>query len=112
MRGEWVDIRYRDFWDLPRMFVFCVDRRLYLADCMFDEAIDDYPDSYELFELPADAEESLDGSWEHLRGRTIRSLGRIAVSDVVFDDTKRRQVRISSFKGRLEPTGAPGGDKE
>lgn len=67
MSIEWADIQYRDFYDVPRIFVFRANDRVFLADCPFDEEIDDYLKFYTLFELPPDADRSLDGSWQHLR---------------------------------------------
>ena len=39
----WANIQYRDFYDVPRIFVADYQGRLYLFDCPFDEALDDYP---------------------------------------------------------------------
>ncbi|MBI3437578.1 MAG: hypothetical protein HY054_02795 [Proteobacteria bacterium] len=42
MSSEWLPIRYRDFWDLPRAFSVDYDGKTYFFDCPFNESIDDY----------------------------------------------------------------------
>jgi hypothetical protein len=42
----WIDISYRDFYDIPRTFVFETGGKSYLADCPFDEQLDDYLSFY------------------------------------------------------------------
>ena len=101
MKDKWVNIRYRDFYDIPRIFVFRLKNRVYLADCPFDDELDEYHNAYELFELPEDVVEALDGSWKALRKHSIQKMGRVNVSDMIFDVTKRKQVNLASFKGKL-----------
>jgi hypothetical protein len=48
-------ISYRDFWDLPRIFVVRHQGRFLLFDCRFDEVLEDYPDEYRIHILPDDA---------------------------------------------------------
>jgi hypothetical protein len=97
----WIDIWYRDFYDIPRTFVFETGSKSYLADCPFDEQLDDYLSFYTLYELPPIAALSLDGSWEKLPNQAIREIGRIKVTDIVFDDSMRQQVELSSFRKML-----------
>ena len=92
---EWADIRYRDFYDLPRIFITNYQGQLYLFDCPFDDELDDYPDSYHVYQLPALTEADLEGSWEHLPELTTSFLGVIPVTEIQFDPTKRERVNTA-----------------
>jgi len=96
---KYTDIQYREFYDVPRIFLFRVGGSLFLAECSFDDQMDDYCRHYDLFELPSDT--PLEGSWDALHDSATRNIGQISVSDVVFDETKRRQVDLTSFDGRF-----------
>ena len=89
---EPVEIRYRDFYDFPRMFVVADAANLYLFDGSFDDNLDDYPPEYNVFLMPELTEAELAGSWAHLPTRAVRHLGRVPVSAVVFDATRRQSV--------------------
>ena len=39
---NWATIRYRDFYDIPRIFIVTLNGKLFLFDCAFDDEIDDY----------------------------------------------------------------------
>ena len=41
--------KYFSYWDVPRTFIFERDKRLYVLTSKFDEALDEYPDEYEVF---------------------------------------------------------------
>jgi len=97
----WEDIRYRDFYDVPRIFVFESAGKTYLAECRYSEGVDDYERAYTLFEMPPLSQLALDASWENLSAQAIRKLGEIAVTKVVFDKSKRRQVNTDVFTGML-----------
>ena len=97
---QWATIQYRDFYDVPRIFITNYHGQLYLFDCPFDEELDDYPDSYQVYQLPALTEAELAGSWEQLPALAMRSLGTVAVIAVQFDPTKRARVNTAIF-GKL-----------
>lgn len=92
---SWSTIRYRDFYDVPRIFITTHDRELYLFDCPFDEQLDDYSESYQVYQLPAIAEDELQGSWEHLAERAASVLGTVPVAQVQFDTMKRNSIDIA-----------------
>jgi hypothetical protein len=72
----------------------------YLLDAPFDDQIDDYSDSYAVYRLPGDVRARLaTDSWETLPSLGER-LGRVAVSAVRFDKTRRRYVD-AGFLGAL-----------
>lgn len=89
---RWVPINYREFWDVPRIFFVEDDGQLYLFDCRFDEAIEDYPDEYRVYLMPHLGAEELAGSWAKVDRKAIRQLGTVPVARVKFDPTKREQI--------------------
>ena len=89
---QWVPFRYRDFWDVPRMFLIQHENRHILFDCPWDEQEEDYNDKYQIYLMPALPEKDLEGSWAGLPQRAILHLGAIPVPEVRFDSTRRQQV--------------------
>jgi hypothetical protein len=85
-------ITYRDFWDVPRIFLVTHEGRTLLFDCPFDEATEDYPDTYAVYQLPALADGELTGSWDKLSERAERYLGTVPVGEVRFDPTRRQGI--------------------
>ena len=98
---NWVNIRYRDFYDLPRIFIASYEGRQYLFDCPFDDELDDYPASYRVYLLPALSEAELAGSWEHLPERATEFLGAVPLAAVQFDVTKRASINTAVFSSLL-----------
>ena len=94
---NWVNIRYRDFYDLPRIFITSYEGRQYLFDCPFDDELDDYPASYRVYQLPALLEAELAGSWERLSERATEFLGTVPVVAVQFDPSKRACISTAVF---------------
>ncbi len=88
-------ITYRDFWDVPRIFVARRRGAVFLFDCAFDEQTEDYPNFYRVYLLPDLRDENLTGSWDKLHLKAHRSLGEVPVSAVHFDATRRRAVDSS-----------------
>ena len=89
---SWSTIRYRDFYDVPRIFITTYNGELYLFDCPFDEELDDYSDRYQVYQLQAISEDELQGSWEHLPERAASVLGTVPVAHVQFDTTRRNSI--------------------
>lgn len=90
--GDKLAIRYRDFYDVPRIFLVNHRGTLYLFDCPFDQELDEYPDTYKVFVLPPDSGLDLGGSWDNLASRATSYLGEVPVKSVQFDSTKRREI--------------------
>jgi hypothetical protein len=104
----WADINYRGFWDIPRIFFVRHGGQLYLFDCPFDDTIDDYPDSFTVYEMPELTEADYAGSWAHLADKAIRRVGEVPVASVTFDPTKRRQIDTAIFANLTpRPAGTP-----
>ena len=93
----WIPIQYREFYDIPRAFVVGHAGSLYLFTCDFDEQIDDYPDQFGVYRLPAEMSERIDAaSWIGIQdgGVFVRS---VAVKNVRFDPTLRAAIDDEVF---------------
>lgn len=97
-----VSIQYRDFYDVPRIFLLRHQEYLLLFDSAFDEDADEYSAFYEVYLLPELSQEMLIGSWAHLKQTASRRLGRIPVAEVEFDATRRRYVDTSSLEPLIQ----------
>ena len=98
---DWLPIRYREFYDVPRVFIAVYNREQYLFDCSFDDALDDYPDAYRVLKLPELSESVLSGSWEHLADCATDLLGVVPIAAVRFDPTKRKSIDLAIMKTLL-----------
>jgi len=86
------EIIYRDFWDVPRIFVASFRGRQYLFDCRFDESIEDYANVYQVYVMPNLDQKDLKGPWDKLSEMAKEHLGEVPVSSVQFDESKRRAI--------------------
>ena len=86
------EITYREFYDVPRMFVVSYRGKQYLFDGTFDESADEYPDTYQVYVLPKLGRDELNGSWVGLSDNAEEHLGEVLVSSVVFDESRRRAI--------------------
>jgi hypothetical protein len=92
--AKWRPFVYREFYDVPRALVVCEKTRCLLFLALFDDEMDEYRASYDVYELPNLTEAELKGSWENFEQKTIRKLGKVAVAEARFDETKRRQIDL------------------
>lgn len=94
---RWIRIRYREFYDVPRLFLAEYAGAAYVFDWPFDERTDEYPEHYRVYRLPSDLSVAPDaGSWEELtRAGTL--LGEVPVKAVRFDATRRAAIDDSVF---------------
>ena len=84
-------IKYFSFWDVPRTFVFERDGRLYLLTSEFDEEMDEYPNEYEVYVIP-DHKFSAVCDWNSVASLPTTRIGRVCISSVTFDSTRRKFV--------------------
>lgn len=101
---QWVDIQYRDFWDVPRVFVAQFAGRTYLFEDPFDEEAEDYTQEYQVYELPPVDADSLQGSWVGLTHGAVRILGKVKVEAITFDSSKRRSMDSALIENLLKST--------
>jgi hypothetical protein len=98
----WLPIlEYRDFHDVPRLILVSVDERFLLLDRPFNEALDDYPPDYDVYELGADPRRSDPADWRAL-SETGRILGRVPVESIAFDPTRRESINSDGLAPILE----------
>lgn len=88
---EQVPIQYREFYDIPRMFVVQYAGVKFLFDGSFDDKLDDYPSEYAVYALSSRAQESMGGNWSEL-SRDGRRITTIPTSQVTFDETRRASI--------------------
>jgi hypothetical protein len=94
----WLPIKYRDFYDIPRMFVVENCGKVFLFDCAFDVQVDDYPTKYVIYQLRADSIESVNvnDDWRALPEQGTR-VSTVDLEELKFDPTKRQFVDGSIF---------------
>ena len=102
---EPLEIKYRDFYDFPRMFVIGFGDGLLLFDGSFRDDLDDYPASYEVYVLPRLGESELEGSWSSLASKASLHVGHVPTDQVHFDSTRRLFVDGAAVR-RLLPLAA------
>jgi hypothetical protein len=88
--GRWSPIRYRDFYDVPRIFVAEHAGVAYMFESRFRDAEDDYSDQYSIYTLSPAIVQGLDqtSDWAALL-TDAKLVGQIAVNAVRFDETRR-----------------------
>ena len=98
----WTRITFRDFYDIPRMFIIRHRGMQLLFDCEFDDRVDDYPDTYKIYVLPNISDDELQSSWEYLPDKATCFLGILPVTGVVFDPSLRREIETKIIDGLLD----------
>ena len=99
-----IAIWYRDFYDVPRLFVALHEEATYLFDCAFDQEADEYAKSFRVYRLTAAGFPSVDGDWQALARQGVL-IGEVAVQDVEFDATRRASIAPEVF-ARIQPPSA------
>ena len=100
------EIIYRDFWDLPRIFIVRHDDQHYLFDCRLSESNNDYEETYGVYTLTDLSSDALDGSWDNIHERAASHLGVVLVKDVVFDPSRRRSIDTAVIDTLLDSSSA------
>jgi len=91
---RWTPIKYRDFYDIPRIFLAETPERAFLFDCPFNEEKDEYEETFKVYLMPRLGEKELAGSWKNLPQRATQLLGEVGTAEVEFDPTLRQQVNL------------------
>ncbi|NZA25920.1 hypothetical protein H0E84_05945 [Luteimonas sp. SJ-92] len=86
-------VAYRDFYDVPRLILACdQNANFWILDSAFDESVDEYSSSFEVFFVGHDPSiESLTLDYWPSRPRAL-SVGNIAVDQIKFDATRRKDL--------------------
>jgi hypothetical protein len=85
-------IKYRDFYDVPRVFFVRYDDRLLLFESTFEDELDDYSTEYDVYLVPELSDSEMNRSWERISRFAARKLGRIPVNAIAFDPTRREYI--------------------
>ncbi len=96
---DWYRFVYRDFYDLPRMIVVSLPTGRILLDCQFDPALDDYPDRYQVYRLPATVDADAADWTSLLVGAEL--LGSVSVGEIEFDPSRRASLHSISLASLL-----------
>ena len=97
-RDGFAQIRYSGFFDAPLAFIVGHQGQLFFFWREFDESMDEYADSYEVYLLPGDVrveEVRTAEQWRALRTTCLARLGPVPVSSVEFDRSRRKAIRTS-----------------
>lgn len=95
-------VQYRDFWDIPRIFIASFGQDWVLFDCKFNEEIEDFETKYRVFLMPTELQATdLTGSWKELPEKALRFLGEIQVDDVEFDESRRKYINSEIISNLL-----------
>ncbi|MHB8633405.1 MAG: hypothetical protein ACYDBQ_05470 [Thermoplasmatota archaeon] len=86
-----VPFRYAGFYDVPRLILVPWKGRTYLLQCLFDDALDEYPDNYEVYQMHKADFPAPSGSWEGLTWNA-NFMGRVPVKSVKFDASHRKEL--------------------
>jgi hypothetical protein len=92
METSWSSIQYRDFWDVPRIFVTQYRGMWFLFDCTFDDETEDFPDTYQVSLISPPEPADLAGSWIDLPKKAVQFLAEIPIARVQFDPTRRKAI--------------------
>lgn len=107
MRESWLPISYRDFYDVPRLFLVEHSGSLFVFDCPFDDKLDDYRDAYSVYRLTPELRGSIDTIEWHLLVTRLEPVASVPVRSVEFDPTRRTSVKADIF-GSLWGQETPG----
>jgi len=89
--SDWLPIEWRDFYDVPRLFVVTLGEEAVVFESRFDDERDDYDDHYDAYVLPVTKVPPWPESWEQLTAQA-KKVGRVPVKAVRFDASRRQSV--------------------
>jgi hypothetical protein len=97
-------IKSYGFWDVPCLFVVAAPDRAghWMLDCPFDRDEDEYAQMYEVYELLVSVE-SLPENWSRIEDLR-RTIGRLPVAAVDFDETRRAKAVLSLDRLEVSPS--------
>jgi hypothetical protein len=103
---DWQQVlAYREFFDIPRAFILEPITGLFLLfDCPFDDTSDDYSGTFNVYPLQIATVEALPQDWRTLTARSQDSVGAVAVAEIEFDETRRKQVRLQKLAALVAAT--------
>ena len=106
--SNWHDIKYYGFWDQPRTFYTLGGEQSFLFDCQFDEILDDYPTTYNVYQIHHADTSDLPALWSNMSNNTLHFLGTIKLPFSAFDQTRRKQIDLDILSHLILPESARG----
>lgn len=93
--GDWKVCQYFGYWDVPRQLVLMRDNQALYLECEFDERLDDYPPSYQVWTLGSVTADELFGlAWEEIEKHHRERIADIPLMAIEFaHPTERRNGR-------------------
>jgi hypothetical protein len=94
-----VPFTYREFYDIPRAILLTHRGRWLYMTCPFDEEVDEYAPTYNVYELPAAVARKLTSeppaetvsSWIDIERFGV-FMGVVPTAEITFDSTRRRNL--------------------
>jgi hypothetical protein len=97
-----IPIEYGEYCDFPRQVTIQSGDRWFLLRSYFDDEQDEYSDVYEVYLLPFRSQEDFETHPDFWMPRTTAvPLGQIAVTEVGFDQTRRRSIDARAIETLL-----------
>ena len=94
--GEMVEFQYGGYYDFPRTIVLRYRGEIFLLYGLFDEELDEFPDDYSVYRVPASTENSPEiKSWMFWPNESFRYLGQLPIRSITFDPTQRKALDAS-----------------
>jgi len=101
---------YSGFHDRPLAFVVWYGGAQYLFwRGFFDDELDDYPRSYDIYRLPELSDDAIKATWTSLPEQAISKIGSVPLKAILFDPTNRRWIDSSIFEKLVLTTDIIGG---
>jgi len=98
-------LAYREFFDIPLAFILePVPGVFLLCDCPFDETNDEYSTSSNVYVLQVASVDALPQDWRIMTTPPQDSVGAVAVSEIEFDETRRKKVRLQKLGALVAAT--------
>lgn len=111
MNSSRILFTYGEFYDVSRMLRFRLEERWYLLWSVFDESADDYADEYDVYLIPLPFESESDFAAKpryFQKPVEPEHLGKIAISAIGLDETRRESIDAKSFREWLAKHGPNG----
>ncbi len=94
------NILYAGFYDAPLASTVRYGEGLYVSVRDFNDDADEYEDEYRAYRLPPLTDEQRQ-SWLKLEEQATDHFGKVPIRDVVFDETKRREIETGVLERLL-----------
>ena len=101
-----ISFSYGGFWDVPRTIVCGIRDLTVVLDSPFDDEADDYETDYTVYIVLKPLPAGVAVNWSTLAAEDSVSIGRLPVSEINFDPTKRKWfdaeplLRLIALSGR------------